>query len=113
MITTQHVFYLIGAMFAAYALLSLTDRTNSKRLGNAAFWGLLAVSLVAGSWIGDVASGLNAPRMGGVARCRGLPGSWRGASTSGRTVLALGGIASAKLLGRGEPEASEEQRTAN
>jgi uncharacterized membrane protein len=33
-------------MFAAYALLSLTDRTNSKRLGNAAFWGLLAVSLM-------------------------------------------------------------------
>jgi hypothetical protein len=28
-------------------------------------------------------------------------------------VLALAGIASAKLLGRGEPEASEEQRTAN
>jgi uncharacterized membrane protein len=87
MITTQHVFYLIGAMFAAYALLSLTDRTNSKRLGNAAFWGLLAVSLIAGSWIGDFANGL--------------------------IVLALAGIASAKLLGRGEPEASEEQRTAN
>jgi uncharacterized membrane protein len=87
MINTQHVFFLIGAMFAAYALLSLTDRTNSKRLGNAAFWGLLALSLIAGSWIGDFANGL--------------------------IVLALAGIASFKLLGRGQPEVSEEQRAAH
>jgi uncharacterized membrane protein len=86
-ITTQHVFFLIGAMFAAYALLSLTDRTNPKRLGNAAFWGLLALSLIGGTWIGDFANGL--------------------------IVLALAGIASARLIGRGEAEVSEEQRTAN
>ena len=87
MINTQHVFFLIGALFAAYALLSLTDRTNPKRIGNAAFWGLLAVSLIGGTWIGDFANGL--------------------------IVLALAGIASFKLLGRGEPEVSEEQRSAN
>ena len=87
MITTQHVFFLIGAMFAAYALLSLTDRTNPERLGNAAFWGLLALSLIGGTWIGDFANGL--------------------------IVLALAGIASARLIGRGEPEVSEEQRAAN
>ena len=33
-----------GAVFGAYALLSATDRANPKRWGNAAFWGLLAVS---------------------------------------------------------------------
>jgi uncharacterized membrane protein len=87
MITTQHVFFLIGAMFAAYALLSLTDRSNKKRFGNAAFWGLLALSLIGGTWIGDFANGL--------------------------VVLALAGIASLKLIGRGEPEVNEEQQTAN
>ena len=43
MITGQHGLYLVGAMFAAFALLSALDRTNPKRLGNAAFWGLMAL----------------------------------------------------------------------
>lgn len=84
MITTQHVFFLIGAMFAAFAVLSLTDRSNSRRLGNAAFWGLLALSLIAGSWIGDLANGL--------------------------IVLGLAAIASFNLLGRGKSDVTEQQR---
>jgi uncharacterized membrane protein len=86
MITTQWIFFLIGAMFAAFAVLSLSDRTNPKRLGNAAFWGLLALSLIGGTWIGDFGNGL--------------------------IVLGLAGIASFNLLGRGKPEVSEEERSA-
>ena len=84
MITTQHVFYFVGALFAAWALLSLSDRTNRKRFGNAAFWGLVALSLLAGHRLGDVANGF--------------------------LVLGLAGLATFKLIGRGAPSTSEAER---
>ena len=39
MITLDHIYILIGVFFAIVAVLSLFDRANGKRLGNAAFWG--------------------------------------------------------------------------
>jgi uncharacterized membrane protein len=86
MITIQHIFYLVGGLFAAWALLSLGDRTNPKRFGNAAFWGLVALSLIAGHRLGDVANGF--------------------------LVLALSALATFKLLGRGAPSTGEAERTA-
>jgi uncharacterized membrane protein len=86
MITGQHVLYLVGAMFAAFALLSAFDRTNPKRLGNAAFWGLFALSLIAGSWLGDLANGC--------------------------IVLALAALAGLKLIGRGASPTTEGEREA-
>ncbi len=86
MITTQWVFSLVGAMFAAFAILSLFDRTNPKRFGNAAFWGLFALSLIAGSWLGDLVNGL--------------------------IVLGLAALATFRLLGRGAPDTSDEARAA-
>lgn len=86
MITLQHVFYLMGAMFAAYALLSLTDRTNRKRLANAAFWALVALSLIAGDRLGDFANGC--------------------------LVLGLAGLGGFNLLGRGEQATSDREREA-
>ena len=54
-----HVLYgLAGAMFAAFAIGSALDRGNSRRLGNALFWGLLAVSFWFGDLIGDLGNGL-------------------------------------------------------
>ncbi len=58
MIRLADVYYLTGAMFAGFALLSLRDRANRKRFGNTAFWGLLAVSFLFGSRLGDLANGL-------------------------------------------------------
>jgi uncharacterized membrane protein len=87
MITAQHIFYLVGALFAAWAILSALDRTNPKRFGNAAFWGLIALSLIAGQWIGDLANGC--------------------------LVLALAALASLKLLGRGAPLTSEAEQEAS
>jgi uncharacterized membrane protein len=58
MITIQWAYTLAGLMFAAFSLLSALDRTNRKRIGNALFWGLMALSLLAGSRIGDFTNGL-------------------------------------------------------
>jgi uncharacterized membrane protein len=73
-------------MFGAFAVLSLTDRTNRKRFGNAAFWGLFALNLIAGSWLGDLANGC--------------------------IVLALAALATLRLIGRGDAATGEEERAA-
>jgi len=84
-ITMTWLYAFAGAMFAAFALLSLTDRANPKRFGNGAFWGLMAVSLLAGDWIGSFGNGL--------------------------LVLGLAGIAGFKLIGRSHPPTtSDEER---
>src|SRR3546814_329272 len=77
MITLDWLYALAGAMFAAFALLSALDRTNGKRFGNAAFWGLLAVSFFAGDSLGDFGNGI--------------------------LVLCLVGLAGFHALGRGDP----------
>lgn len=88
MITLHYLYVLAGAMFAAFALLSATDRSNPKRLGNAAFWGLMALSLLAGDLIGDFGNGL--------------------------LVLALAALASLGLIGRSSPPTStDEEREAS
>jgi uncharacterized membrane protein len=58
MITLEHVYILTGAMGVLFAVLSARDRTNPKRFGNAAFWGLLSVSFLFGSELGDFANGV-------------------------------------------------------
>jgi uncharacterized membrane protein len=54
----EQVYWLAGAMFAGIAARSLGDRANRRRFGNAAFWGLLAVSFLFGSELGDLANGI-------------------------------------------------------
>ena len=88
MITLHWLYALAGAMFAAIALLSLRDASNPKRYGNAAFWGLIAVSFWFGDLIGDRGNGL--------------------------LVLALVALAGTGSLGRGtSPSTSIEQREAS
>src|SRR5689334_10263535 len=58
MITLHWLYALAGAMFGAFATLSVFDRANTRRLGNGVFWGLMALSLLAGDWIGDFGNGL-------------------------------------------------------
>ena len=58
MITLHWLYALAGALFAAFALFSVRDRTNPKRLGNNAFWGLIAASFWFGDLIGDRGNGL-------------------------------------------------------
>jgi uncharacterized membrane protein len=82
MIGLQWAYSLAGLMFAAFALLSAFDAGNARRFGNAAFWGLMALSLLAGSWLGDFANGL--------------------------LVLALAGLAGFGFLGRSAPPTTSE-----
>ncbi len=82
MIGLQFLYTLAGALFAAVALRSAFDRTNAKRLGNGAFWGLMALSLLAGDRIGDFGNGL--------------------------IVLGLAGLAGFGLVGRGSPATTTE-----
>ncbi|PQM28338.1 DUF979 domain-containing protein [Sphingopyxis lindanitolerans] len=58
MITLGFVYVLAGLAFALFAILGIADRTNPKRFGNAAFWGLLALSMLGGDRLGDFGNGL-------------------------------------------------------
>jgi uncharacterized membrane protein len=87
MIKLGVVYLLAGLVFAAFSVLSATDRNNPKRFGNAAFWGLVAVSFLAGDYLGDLGNGV--------------------------LVLGLALIAGFGQLGRGKPATTspEERRT--
>jgi uncharacterized membrane protein len=85
MINLHWLYVLAGAVFAAFAFGSARDATNPKRWGNAAFWGLLAISFWFGDFFGDIGNGA--------------------------LVLALVAIAGTHLLGRGsKPSTTIEQR---
>src|SRR6187200_322358 len=86
MITLHWLYALAGAMFAAFALLSAADRSNPKRVGNAAFWGLMALSLLGGDSIGDFGNGL--------------------------LVLGLAGLAGFGFLGRSHPATTGDEERA-
>jgi uncharacterized membrane protein len=81
MIRIGAVYILAGLMFAAVAALSLRDRQNPKRLGNGLFWGLLAVSFLFGSRIGDFGNGLLALALAASGGLR-LMGQGRPATTA-------------------------------
>jgi uncharacterized membrane protein len=75
MIDLHWLYILAGAIFASFALSSARDRTNPKRLGNAAFWIVLTASFWFGDFLGDIGNGV--------------------------LVLVLVAIAGTHLLGRG------------
>jgi len=85
-ITLHWLYGLAGAMFAAFSLLSAADRSNRKRFGNAAFWGLMALSLLSGDYLGDFGNGL--------------------------LVLGLAGLAGFGFLGRSHPPTTSDDERA-
>jgi uncharacterized membrane protein len=87
MITLHWLYVLAGVMFAAFAILSAVDRSNAKRFGNAAFWGLMALSLLGGDLLGDFGNGL--------------------------LVLGLAGLAGFGFIGRSNPPTTSEQDRAD
>ena len=83
MIKLGVVYVLAGLMFASFAVFSALDRSNRKRLGNTAFWALVAVSFLAGDRLGDLGNGV--------------------------LVLGLALLAGLGLLGRSEPATTSPQ----
>ena len=76
MIRIDFVFWIAGALFAAYALLSALDRANPKRWRNGAFWGLFAASFLIGDRLGDLGNGF---LVVGLALIAGIGSLGRGA----------------------------------
>ena len=72
MIGLAQVYLLAGLVFAAFALLSARDASNPKRWVNAAFWALLALSMLAGDRLGDLGNGLLVCALVGIAALGGL-----------------------------------------
>ena len=58
MITLDHAYILVGLMFGAFAVLTLGDRTHPTRIRSAVFWGLIAASMLFGSWLGGLGNGI-------------------------------------------------------
>ena len=58
MIGIGAVYVFAGLVFAVIALLSAGDSGNPKRWANTTFWGLFALSFLAGDYLGDFGNGL-------------------------------------------------------
>ncbi|UAK26382.1 DUF979 domain-containing protein [Sphingomonas nostoxanthinifaciens] len=74
MIGLPFVYTLGGLMFGAYAIAGWRDRANPRRYANGLFWGLLALSFLAGDRLGDVGNGVLVLALVAVA----APGLGRG-----------------------------------
>jgi uncharacterized membrane protein len=79
-IDLHSLYVFAGAVFASFAIGSARDRSNPRRWGNAAFWGLVTISLWFGDYLGDIGNGI--------------------------LVLLLVAIAGLHLIGRGSAESS-------
>jgi uncharacterized membrane protein len=88
MIGLGAVYVFAGFVFGAVAFLSARDSSNPKRWANAAFWGLFALSFLAGDALGDFGNGLLVLVMVLIAGTMGL-GLGRGATTSPEERQAL------------------------
>jgi uncharacterized membrane protein len=58
MIGLPFVYAVTGLVFAGWAILTLLDRSQPRRLASGAFWGLLAASFLIGDALGDLGNGL-------------------------------------------------------
>ena len=58
MLGLPFVYTIAGLVFGGWAILTLGDRAQPRRLTSAAFWGLLSVSFLAGDGLGDLGNGI-------------------------------------------------------
>ncbi len=72
MITLEHIYWLSGLMMAGVAIVNWRDRSNPRRFNNTTFWGIYAVTFLAGSHLPDLANGFLVIAMVLVASVRGL-----------------------------------------
>jgi uncharacterized membrane protein len=90
MIKVEWFYWLCAVFFLIVAIIRLTDKSDQKRYGSGAFWGILAFTFVYGTW---VVSGSGSPLVEGIA------------------VLTLAGLAGFGFPGKGtERTTSPEER---
>ncbi len=110
MIRAQAAYALAGALFAAIAVASAADRRNPRRWGNAAFWGLIALSFLAGDALGDLGNGLlvialaligGLGALGAGRQAAAVPAPWeaRAARLGGRLFLPILAVPATTLVG--------------
>jgi uncharacterized membrane protein len=58
MITLEFIYFLMGLLTAGVAIATLGDRTNTRRVNNALFWGLYSITFLVGSRLPNLANGL-------------------------------------------------------
>lgn len=92
-LTLQHLYYLVGAILAITAAMSVADASNPKRFSSALFWGLYALVFLVGDQLPPVWVGAGAVAMALIAGFGGV-GTGRHTPRSAAEYLA-----SAKRLG--------------
>ncbi|AXK35611.1 DUF979 domain-containing protein [Streptomyces armeniacus] len=88
MIKSEWFFWLVGAAFLIMALQMTVDRSNPRRWGSAAFWGLLGICFVYSTWVVD----------------KSLP-----AEPLGVAVLAMICLGGFEFTGKGVPRTTNER----
>lgn len=92
-ISLNYIYYLTGIFMAVIAFFALRDKSNSKRILTATFWGLFAISFLFGDVIPDMYMGMIVIGMAIIAGCGGVRiGSYDEVSSEQR-------LARAKKLG--------------
>jgi uncharacterized membrane protein len=98
MIGLSAVYTLAGLCFLIFAALGARDAANPKRWGNAAFWALLALSMLAGDRLGDIGNGIlvlalvaiaGTGRMGRAPEADDAPARRAAAARHGNRLFAL------------------------
>lgn len=88
-ISLNYIYYLTGIFMAVIAFFALRDKSNSKRLLTAAFWGLFAISFLFGDVIPDMYMGVIVIGMAIIAGCGGVRmGSYDEVSSEQRLDMA-------------------------
>lgn len=72
MITLEHIYWLSGLMMAGVSIVNARDKTNPRRFNNTAFWGVYAITFLAGLYLPDLVNGFLVISMVLVASIRGL-----------------------------------------
>jgi uncharacterized membrane protein len=80
-ITLEHIYWLSGLMMAGVAIVNWRDPSNPRRFNNTAFWGVYAITFLAGSHLPDLVNGFLVIAMVLVASIRGLAQGKQAGST--------------------------------
>jgi uncharacterized membrane protein len=72
MITLEFVYVLMGLMLGGIAIVNLLDRASPRRYSKAAFWGIYAITFLAGSHLPSFVSGLLVIAMVAIVAVRKL-----------------------------------------